>query len=262
MKNKVVWITGASSGIGAACAKECSARGAKVILSARSVDKLKDVQSSLSGPASILELDVTKADKIVGKAKDAAALYGPIDVLINNAGISQRGLVSETSMEVDRRLFEVNYFGNIAITKAVLPSMIERKTGNIVVISSVAGKVSTPGRSSYAATKHAIQGFYDALRAELTDSGVQVNVICPGYIRTDISIHALNAEGGKHGVMDPNQAAGMSVDLCARKIMDAVKAGKKEVFIGGKETRYVKVRSLLPSVYYKVAAKMAREGRY
>ncbi len=262
MKNKVVWITGASSGIGAACAIECSKQGAKVVLSARREEKLKEVKKQLSGPSEILTLDVTDTDGMVDKAEACAKYFGPVDILINNAGISQRGLVEETDMAVDRRLFEVNYFGNIAITKAVLPSMLERKTGSLVIISSVAGKLSTPGRSSYAATKHALQGFYDALRAEVQDRGVHVNVICPGYIRTDISINALNSKGEKHGVMDPNQDKGMSPEECASKIIKAINNNTYEALIGGKEVRNVMIRKFLPKVYYNVIAKMAREKRY
>ncbi len=262
MKNKVVWITGASSGIGAACAIACSKQGAKVVLSARREEKLKEVQKQLSGPSEILILDVTDTESIVQKAEACAKYFGPVDILINNAGISQRGLVEETDLEVDRRLFEVNYFGNIAITKAVLPSMLERKTGSLVIISSVAGKLSTPGRSSYAATKHALQGFYDALRAEVYDRGVKVNVICPGYIRTDISINALNSKGEKHGVMDPNQDNGMSPEECASKIIKAINNNTYEALIGGKEVRNVMIRKFLPKVYYNVIAKMAREKRY
>lgn len=262
MKNKVVWITGASSGIGAACAKAWSDVGARVILSARNVEKLTKVQSNLKGESSILALDVSETDQIVPKAKAAAEFYGPIDILINNAGISQRGLVKDTTLEVDRRLFEVNYFGNIALTKAVLPSMLERSSGNLVIISSLAGKLSSGGRSSYAATKHALQGFYDALRAEVADKGIHVNMICPGYIKTDISINALNGAGDKHGIMDPNQAKGMSATECANKILKATAANKNEVFIGGKETRNVMIKNLFPSVYHKLIAKMVREGKY
>lgn len=262
MKNKVVWISGASSGIGAACAKACSNQGAKVILSARNQEKLAAVQSGLKGESSILSLDVSEANLIESKAKQAAEFYGPIDILINNAGISQRGLVQNTKLDVDRRLFEVNYFGNIALTKAVLPDMLKRKSGNLVIISSLAGKLSTGGRSSYAATKHALQGFYDALRAEVSDQGVQVNMICPGYIKTDISINALNGVGEKHGVMDPNQAKGMSADECASKILEAIANNKREVLIGGSETRNVMIRKFLPGMYHNIIAKMAREGKY
>lgn len=262
MKDKVVWITGASSGIGAACAVECSKQGAKVILSARSEDKLKVLQSKLSGPSEILIMDVTKTGDAESNTTKAETFYGPIDILINNAGISQRGLVEETSLDVDRQLFEVNYFGNVALTKAVLPSMLKRETGNLVIISSVAGKLSTPGRSSYAGSKHALHGFYDALRAEVKERGVSVNAICPGYIKTDISLNALNAKGEKHGVMDPGQAKGMTAEKCAQKIIKAIKNNEREAYIGRKEANLVLLRRMIPDVYYRIIEKMARERKY
>lgn len=262
MKDKVVWITGASSGIGAACARAFGKAGAKCILSARSIDKLKALQDSLMSESHILPLDVSKTEDIGPATVQANKHFGPIDILINNAGISQRGLVKDTQLSVDRRLFEVNYFGNIAITKAILPAMIEKGSGHVVVISSVAGKVSTPGRSSYAASKHALIGFYDALRAEVLDHGVHVNMICPGYIKTDISLHALDASGKAHGIMDPGQAQGMSADLCALKILNAVEKNKRETYIGGREVKFVRLRSWFPFIYHNMIAKMAREGRY
>ena len=262
MKDKVVWITGASSGIGAACAEAFSEKGAKIILSARSKNKLQNVQAQLKGPSEILTMDVTDINKLSETFAKAKELFGHVDILINNAGMSQRGRVEETNLEVDRKLFELNYFGNIALTKTVLPHMLDRNSGNLVIISSVAGKLSTPGRSSYAASKHALQGFYDALRAEVGDRGVSVNMICPGYIQTDISINALNAKGEKHGVMDEGQAKGMPAITCARKIVQAVATNKKEVFIGGRETKFVKIRTLFPNIYYNMVAKMAKEGRY
>lgn len=262
MKDKVVWITGASSGIGAAFAVECSKRGTKVILSARSEEKLKAVKSKLAGASEILIMDVSKTDEAAEYTRRAKSFFGPIDILINNAGISQRGLVEDSDLSIDRRLFEVNYFGNIALTKAVLPSMLERGTGNLVIISSVAGKLSTPGRSSYAGSKHALHGFYDALRAEVKERGVSVNTICPGYIKTDISLNALNAKGEKHGVMDPGQAKGMSAAKCAQKIIKAIKNNEREAYIGRKEANLVLLRRLIPDVYYKMIEKMAKERRY
>ena len=262
MQDKVVWITGASSGIGAACAQEYSKLGAKTIISARSVGKLEMLKDSLPSPSEILELDVTDIDSIEEKVQEAEMFYGPIDILINNAGISQRGLVEETGLEVDRKIFEVNFFGNIALTKAVLPKMIHNGSGNIVVISSVAGKLSTPGRSSYSASKHALHGFYDALRAEVKNRNINVNVICPGYIKTDISLNALNAQGEKHGAMDPGQAKGMSADECARQIISAVEKNKKEAFIGRREANLAFIRRIFPSIYYKLIDKMAKERRY
>ena len=262
MKDKVIWITGASSGIGKACAEMFSQKGSKVILSARRKEKLLEVKQGLNGPSTILPMDVSDTDQINNITSEAAKIYGPIDVLINNAGISQRGFVEDTDMTVDRRLFEVNYFGNIAVTKAVLPSMLDRKSGQIAIISSVAGKLSTPGRSSYAATKHALQGYYDALRAEIASRNVHVNLICPGYIKTDISLHALDGKGEKHGVMDQGQADGMPVEECAKQIYNAIVKNRRETLIGGRETKMVLARKIFPGMYYRAIEKMARERTY
>lgn len=264
MKNKTVWITGASSGIGEYLAYECSRQGAKVVLSARSIDKLKRVKEKMQYPEScfIETMDVSAHDRIGDHYQSIIKQVGPIDVLINNAGISQRSAVINTLLEVDKRLFDVNFFGNIATTKAVLPDMINQGSGHIVVISSVAGKMSTGYRSSYAATKHALHGWYDALRAELADTGVNVNMICPGYIRTNISVNAVNATGGAHGEMDPNQEKGMPPELCARKIVNAILQNRIETNIGGKEVQYLKIRKYFPSLYHKMIQKMAREKSF
>ena len=262
MKDRVVWITGASSGIGKACAMACSQQGAKVILSARNEQKLKEVSNELSGESSILPLDVSDAPSISSKTKEAISTFGQVDVLINNAGISQRGLVRETTLEVDRRIFEVNFFGNIAITKELLPHMTSRGSGNIAVISSIAGKLATAGRSAYAASKHALHGYYDALRAEVSDDGIGIHMICPGYVKTDISINALSGDGKAHGVMDPNQNAGISAEACANSIVEAIKSGKKEVHLGKMEKIAVQIRKVSPSWYHNFILKKAREGSY
>jgi len=258
MKNKIVWITGASSGIGEAMAKELDQQGASVILSARREAELLRVQKTLTNPSTIIPLDVTISEDIQSAAEAAITAYGHVDILINNAGISQRSKVMDTSMETTRRLFEVNVFGNLAVTKAILPHMLSRNSGNIVVISSVAGKLSTPMRSTYAATKHALHVWYDALWAELSHTGIGVNIICPGYIKTDISINALAGDGSKHGVMDDNQANGLSPQQCAKQIAAAIKKNKVETFIGGKEVWGVKARRFMPALYYNIIKKMSK----
>ena len=263
LKDKVIWISGASSGIGEYFARAASQKGAKIILSARRREKLEALQVELgTDRTAVLEMDVTHIDDISAKHEAAQAIYGPIDILVNNAGISQRSTVEETDLEVDRRMFEVNYFGNIALTKAALPSMLERQQGKIVVTSSIAGKLGVPFRSTYCATKHALHGYYDALRAEVHDRNVQVHVICPGYINTDISLHALNAKGEKHGKMDEGQAKGMAPDVCADRIIDAMIKNKNEVYIGGKEAKFVMLRRLSPKTYYRLIAKRAKEQKF
>ena len=262
MKGKVVWITGASSGIGAALAKEYHSKGGSVVLSARRKEKLDGLASELGDRAAVLPMDVTKIDEINSIHSKAETFFGPIDILINNAGISQRGAVVDTDIKVVQRIMEVNFIGNVAVTKSVLPSMLSRKTGSIVVISSLVGKLSTPFRSTYSASKHALHGYYDALRAEVASAGLQITIVCPGYIQTEISLHALNGKGEKHGVMDDNQSQGMSVAKCAQKIYKAVKSGKREFLVGGKETNYVLIRKYLPTMYHRLIAKMAKEKRF
>ncbi len=233
LKDKVVWITGASSGIGEALAVAASAEGAKLVLSARRETELQRVKNLCPNPqaVAILPLDLTDfdADAAAGKA---ASFFGPIDLLVNNAGISQRSVVLDTGMSVYRRIMELDFFACVALTKALLPQMVAAKSGHIVTISSVVGYVGTPLRSGYAAAKHALHGFYDALRAEVWRDNVKVTLICPGYIKTNVSLNAITGDGGKHGLMDTGQLSGMAADECARQIWAAVAADREEALIG------------------------------
>lgn len=264
LSGKTVWITGASSGIGEHLAYGFSSKGCHVILSARRAEQLQRVanQCSDASKSYIHAFDMGEVANLDTAYSEALKFTGQIDILVNNAGISQRASVSGDSVDLDRKIFEVNFFGNIRLARLVLPHMTERGSGNIVVISSIAGKVSTPFRSAYSASKHALHGWYDALRAEVSSRGVQVHMICPGYIKTNISINALNQQGEKHNVMDPGQDKGMDPTTCARRIIKAVESGKKEVLIGGKETKFVFIRNLFPRFYYKMAAKMASSKEY
>lgn len=249
LKDKVVWITGASSGIGEALALAASVQGAKLVLTARREAELLRVKQSCANPASVavLPLDLTAFDAEAA-AQQAAAFFGPVDVLVNNAGISQRGTVLQTDMAVYRRILELDFFACVALTKALLPGMVAAKRGHIVTISSVVGYVGTPLRSGYAAAKHALHGFYDALRAEVWREGVKVTLICPGYIRTNVSLNAITGDGGTHGLMDNGQLNGMPAEECARQIWAAVAAGKEEVLVGAKEALFVRLKRYLPGV--------------
>jgi short-subunit dehydrogenase len=254
-KNQIVWITGASSGIGEALAHAFSREGAKLILSGRREAELERVKASCAGVAEnlfVLPLDLTQFDSLAEKAGQAEARFGRVDVLVNNGGISQRSLVAETAFEVDLAVMNTNYFGTVALTKAVLPGMLARRSGHIVVISSLMGYLDTPLRSAYAASKHALQGYFDCLRSEVWEQDVKVTVVCPGYIRTDISLNALTADGSKYAKMDENQAKGLSADTCAEKTLNAIAAGREEVIIGGKEVLAVYAKRFLPRLYSKV----------
>ncbi len=206
-REKIVWITGASSGIGEALCYAFSNEGARLVLSARRAEELDRVRAKCAGEGDahlVLPLDLTRFDELPGKAQEALAHFGRIDILVNNGGVSQRSLAKDTAFEVDQALININYLGTVRLTKAVLPSMLERSSGHLVVISSLVGHVGTPLRSAYAASKHALHGFFNSLRAEVWRENVKVTIVCPGYIRTDVSINAFAGDGGKFNKMDRN----------------------------------------------------------
>lgn len=247
---QVVWITGASSGIGAALAEAFSRAGARLVLSARRVDELEKVRARCPRPDEhlVLPLDMAGADFDAAVA-EVLARFGRIDVLVNNAGISQRSRVADTAIAVDRRIMEVNYFGVVALTKALLPVFQRQHSGRIVVISSLVGLISTPLRSTYAASKHALHGFFEALRAEEFEHGIRVLMVCPGAIRTEVSLHALAGDGREHGVMDPMLDKGLAPAVCAERILAALVAGKQQVLVSGPERFAVTLYKFLPGLY-------------
>ena len=250
-KDRRVWITGASSGIGEALAVAFHRAGAKMILSARREDELKRVQTACGGEPNtrILPMDVTNAKELPEKTELALGMFGGIDILVLNAGITQRSLTRETDESVYRQLMEVNFFASEALARAVLPSMLAQKSGHMVVISSIAGKFGVPLRSGYSASKFALHGFFEVLRAEEEKNGIHVTMVCPGYIRTDISLSALRGDGGKHAKMDPGIQQGMPAAECARRILKGVKRGKQEIIVGAKrEQALVYAKRFFPSL--------------
>ncbi len=257
MSKPVIWITGASSGIGEATAKKFSQGGYRVILSARKVNELSRVKSECAFPEDcrILPRDLVAIDTFEEKVKTALGFFGQVDVMLHNGGISQRSLIKDTQLDVDRQLMEVNYFGTVALTKLLLPHFIGRKQGHFAVVSSLVGKFGTPFRSSYSASKHALHGFFDSLRAEHFEDHISVTMICPGFIRTQVSVNALTGDGSVLGEMDHAQANGMSPEDCASHIFVAITGKKEEVYIGGKERFYVVVKRLFPLLFSKMLRK-------
>jgi dehydrogenase/reductase SDR family member 7B len=257
-KHKRIWITGASSGIGEALAKACSKAGAHVILSARNEAELQRVAGECAklGAASIIvqPLDLGNYQALPSIAQELFKRIGKLDILINNGGISQRSLAKDTSIEVDRRLMEVNYLGTVALTKAVLPNMLLHQLGHIVTITSLMGKFGAPLRSAYAGAKHALHGFFDSLRAELHQTPIKITLICPGYVRTNISVNALTADGRTQGTMDDATNKGLSPDELAVKILYAIERGKREAVFGGKEVIGVWLKRFFPGYLAKVVA--------
>jgi dehydrogenase/reductase SDR family protein 7B len=258
-QGKVIWITGASSGIGAELAKQCAEAGAVIVLSGRNQINLEQVRQKLPHPEShlIVPLDLEHSNNFKELAASVVGQVKRIDILINNGGISQRGTAFETDETVDRRIMEVNYFGNIALAKAVLPYMRNQGAGHIVVLSSIAGKFGFFLRSAYSASKHALHGFYESLMLEEEGNGIKVTIACPGKINTNISVNALNSSGESHGVMDHNQETGMTADECARIMLHAVLKGKKEVLIGNKEIKAVTLKRFLPALFWKIIRKQS-----
>lgn len=258
-QDKVVWITGASSGIGEEMVRQCAAKGATVVLSARNIDRLEEIRLSLNNAEKhlVLSLDLENSSNFPELSELIKEKFGKIDFLFNNGGISQRSMVHETPLEIDRRLMEINYFGNIALTKAVLPIFREQKSGHIVVISSIAGKFGFYLRSAYSASKHALHGFYESLLLEEAHNNIYVTIACPGKINTNISVHALNASGEQHGKMDHNQATGMPAEECVSILLKAVENRKKEILIGNKEIKAVTLKRFFPKLFWKVIAKQS-----
>lgn len=249
-----VWITGASSGIGEALAREAAARGAALILSGRRVEALNRVARDVGGDTLVLPFEATDYDALPEVVEASLAWRGGVDLLINNAGVSQRSLAVDTRFEVYRDLMEIDFFAPLRLTQLVLPDMIARGGGHIAVISSVAGKVGTPLRTGYSAAKHACIGYFDALRAELEAScGIRVTTIMPGYVQTNVSANALTGDGSPLGTTDGNIAAGIDPAVAARAIVDGLAAGAREIVVAGEqESQALTLRANAPELLFDI----------
>lgn len=261
--NQVIWITGASSGIGEALAVQFALEKSKLVLSARRQNELERVRDRCvqagASEVLVLPLDVTDEAAFPAAVAEVKSHFGQIDMLINNAGLSQRSTCVDTEMSVYRKLFEVDVMGQIALTKAVLPGMLAQGSGHIAVTSSVAGKVGGPQRTGYCAAKHAVMGFFDALRAEVVDQGVRVTTITPGFIRTAVSDNALRGDGTRFNRTDSNIASGMDVDECAKVIMRGFHKGKMEIAVGrGIEMHALWLKRFFPTLVLKLSSKIGK----
>ncbi len=255
--SKTIWIVGASSGIGKELAIQLSEFGANLILSGRNIKELNEVSSQLKSNSNnfVLPLDLEKHETFDSKVESILEQYSSIDILFNNGGISQRSEAFNTSIEVERRIMEINYFGNIALTKALLPQFRKQKKGQLIITSSIAGKFGFFLRSSYSASKHALHGYYESLRLEELENNISVTILCPGKINTEISKNALTGQGSAHNIMDHNQETGMPVEECVRKILKATKNNEKEVFIGNNEIFAVHIKRFFPWLFWKIIKK-------
>ncbi len=253
-EKRVIWVTGASSGIGEALAYHLSRRGCRLILSARRQELLEEVQSRCAHPdrVALLPLDLEHYETLAETARKAVALFGRVDVLVNNAGISQRSLILDTGMAVYDRLMRVNYLGTVALTKALLPHFLERGGGHFITVTSLMGKFGSPLRSGYCGAKHALHGFFDVLRMEHGEDGVQVSMICPGFVNTQVARNALTADGRPQQQQDVATEKGMDPARFAEKMWRAAEAGQWEAYIGGKETMGVYLKRFFPRLLHRV----------
>lgn len=255
--NKTVWITGASSGIGEQTAYRFAEEGARIIVTALEADLLEkvcDKCKQLGAPdARALPFDLSHLDSLEALADQAWEAFGSIDILYNNAGISQRGTTVETNMSVIRKVMDVDYFAPVILTKRVLPRMIERGGGQLVVTTSIAGLFGFPQRCAYSSAKHALYGFFETIAAEEHDHGIRVTIVCPGRVQTNISLYALEKDGRRHGKMDAGQAGGITPQKAARQIVRAVYKKKREVRIGSKELLMAQIKRFFPSLCARLA---------
>jgi dehydrogenase/reductase SDR family member 7B len=259
-QDKVVWITGASSGIGEALAYAFSAAGAKLLLSSRRTEELERVKQACAHPgeARVLPMDLLDIASFGARVAEAIGAFGQVDILIHNGGVTQRSLVVETEMTVHRQVMELNYFSYVALTRAILPHFLERRAGHFVVMSSVMGKIGTPMRSAYAAAKHALHGFFDCLRAEVSAMNVRVTIFTPGYIRTNISHNALTKDGTPLGTASENIEKGFPADKAAAQMLRAIGRGVFEGYIGkgsGEERLALLVNRWAPGVLVRMSSK-------
>ncbi len=255
VENKVVWITGASSGIGEALAYTFAKRKCKLILSARRVDELERVKKGCNLPDTdilVLPMDVSQTDVMPGLVKKVEAQFGQIDILVNNAGLSHWSKIKDTSLEVIKKIMDTNFMGGAALTLAVLPGMLKRGNGQIVVISSILGKIITPRQGAYNASKHAIQGFYETLRAESFNEGIKVLLVCPGFVRTNVAKNSLNKEGQPINRESPMIANGLSPVYVSEQILSAIESGKEEILLAGAKEKFgVYAKRFFPTLFSK-----------
>jgi short-subunit dehydrogenase len=259
VKGKVIWITGASSGIGEELVYELARKGAKLIISSRRKEELDRVKGNCIAAAQpnirVLPLDLGESSTLQLCAEAAIQVFGHVDILINNGGISQRSLAKDTTLEVDRKIMEIDYFGTIALTKHLIPHYIKRKQGHFVTVSSISGIIGTPYRTGYAAAKHALQGYFNSLRPELwkESPNIYVTMICPGWTNTNLSITALKGDGTPQNKKDETHAIGLTPKFVANKIIEAIEKKKREIYVGGwKETTAAYLHRYLPGVFANI----------
>ncbi|PCJ28094.1 MAG: short chain dehydrogenase [Flavobacteriales bacterium] len=264
LSDKVIWVTGASSGIGEAMSYALAKEDCKLIISSRRVEELNRVRANIKladKDILVLPIDLEQHQHSRDWIKTVMDHFNRIDILINNGGVSQNSYALKTNSEVERKIMNINYFGNVALSKAVAPIMQQQKTGKIVVISSIIGRFGLPHLSTYSATKHALYGFYDSFRLELKDDNIKVLIVSPGFINTNVAINSIKGDGS---LMNKNSEAmekGMQSDVFAQKFVRVLKSDKNHKFIGKKEIYAVPFKTLFPNTFYNLMFKMSKKKK-
>ena len=256
---KVVWITGASSGIGESLVYEFIKLGATVIASSNDLPGLDRVKRICTDDEHIIHcvpFDLADTSGITKIVEEQIKIFGRIDFVLNIGGISQRARIDETPLWLDRKIFEINYFGTITFTKAILPYMIRQQSGHILATSSISGRFGFPLRSAYSASKQALHGFFETLYLENKKFNIRSSVIIPGRVRTSISMHALDASGKEHGKLDDGQAKGISAENAAKIIIRGILKNKREILVGKGELIMLHIRRYWPWLFFRIADKI------
>jgi dehydrogenase/reductase SDR family protein 7B len=253
--NKVVWITGASSGIGEALAKTFSKQQVRLVLSSRREDELIRVKAACGLPEEdilILPLDISDHGSLEAAVQTVIGRFGQIDILINNAGLSHWSKIKDTTLEVIKTILNVNFLGSVGLTKAVLPYMLDKKRGHIVVISSILGKIVTPKQGAYNASKHALQGFFDTLRAETSGGGIKVLLVCPGFVRTNVAKNSLDRNGQPINKDNNLIAGGLDPLYVSEQVLDAIQSYKEEIIVAGAKEKFaILIKRFAPGIFSK-----------
>ena len=257
ISGKTVWVTGASSGIGRKLAEELSRHSCNLIISSRNEEELLAVKGSCAQQQNVfvLPLDLKKHDDMKELVQKAQGAFDSIDILINNAGVSQRSLINKTDLSVYKDLMDINYLGTVALSKAILPYFIENKSGHFVTVTSLMGKFGSPYRSGYCAAKHALHGFFDVMRMEHEKDGIKVTMICPGFVQTNVARNALTADGAPQMKDDVATQNGLLPEIAAKKIIKAIEKEKFEAYVGRGEIKGIYLKRFFPKLLHKVVLK-------
>ncbi len=264
LNNKTIWITGASSGIGEAIAKEMAKKKVTLILSARRVEELERVKrecKSTDATIIVYPLDLEKNKNAQLWVDDILNLAPKVDVLINNGGVGHFGNVTAMEAEVERKVLEVNFWGQVMLTKAILPHMIKNNSGTIATVGSIVGKFGSPGLAAYSASKHALYGYFESLRQELRNTAILIMMITPGFINTNVTKASYTKDGKVYGKNSVAQEKGLAPEVMAKTVVKRIEQEKNNAVIGKWEIFSVPFKKFAPNLFYSIMHFLTQRAR-